>query len=94
MNHLDKDQKTFILKFTNGFVSAASTGSNNTLGKGDTGWRKLLFHLDVDLMSDINPQYLQKYNSAEKVRDFIAGMTDDFFLKQAESFGCRVPEKK
>ncbi len=50
--------------------------------------------LDVDLMSDINPHYLQKYSSEEKVRDFIAGMTDDFFLKQAASIGCRIPEKK
>ena len=50
--------------------------------------------IDVDLMSDINPHYLQKYSSEEKVRDFIAGMTDDFFLKQAESIGCRIPEKK
>ncbi len=50
--------------------------------------------LDVDLMSDINPHYLQKYSSEEKVRDFIAGMTDAFFLKQAESIGCRIPQKK
>ena len=49
---------------------------------------------DVDLMTDINPQYLQKYSSEEKVRDFIAGMTDDFFLKQASLIGCTVPEKK
>jgi dGTPase len=47
----------------------------------------------VDLMNDINPQYLQKYSPEEKVRDFIAGMTDDFFLKQAESIGCKVPTK-
>ena len=49
---------------------------------------------DVDLMTDINPQYLQKYSSEEKVRDFIAGMTDDFFLKQARLIGCKVPEKR
>ena len=49
---------------------------------------------DVDLMADINPNYLQKYSPEEKVRDFIAGMTDDFFLKQARSIGCTVPEKK
>jgi dGTPase len=28
------------------------------------------------------------------VRDFIAGMTDDFFLKQAAGIGCTVPEKQ
>jgi dGTPase len=49
---------------------------------------------DVDLMTDINPHYLQKYSHEEKVRDFIAGMTDDFFLKQAGSIGCKVPTKK
>ena len=49
---------------------------------------------DVDLMADINPHYLQKYSPEEKVRDFIAGMTDDFFLKQAKSIGCKVPTKK
>ncbi len=49
---------------------------------------------DVDLMTDINPHYLQKYSSEEKVRDFIAGMTDDYFLKQAGSIGCTVPAKK
>jgi len=49
---------------------------------------------DVDLMTDISPHYMQKYSSEEKVRDFIAGMTDDFFLKQARLIGCKVPEKK
>lgn len=48
---------------------------------------------DVDLMTDISPNYLHKYSSEEKVRDFIAGMTDDFFLKQAKAIGCKVPEK-
>jgi dGTP triphosphohydrolase len=45
-------------------------------------------------MTDINPHYLQKYSSEEKVRDFIAGMTDDFFLNQARLIGCQVPVKK
>lgn len=47
----------------------------------------------VDLMTDISPTYLQHYSSLEKVRDFIAGMTDDFFLMQAKEIGCKVPEK-
>jgi dGTP triphosphohydrolase len=37
---------------------------------------------------------LQKYSPEEKVRDFIAGMTDDFFLKEAKLIGCEVPVKK
>lgn len=49
---------------------------------------------EVDLMSDISPQCFQQYSPEERVRDFIAGMTDDFFLKQAKSIGCRVPEKE
>jgi dGTPase len=49
---------------------------------------------DVDLMTDINPLHLQKYSPEEKVRDFIAGMTDDFFLKQAKIIGCKIPVKK
>lgn len=49
---------------------------------------------EVDLMTDINPLYLEQYRPEEKVRDFIAGMTDDFFLKQAGSIGCSVPAKQ
>lgn len=48
---------------------------------------------EVDLKTDINSALLQDYQPAEKVRDFIAGMTDDYFLKQAKSIGCRIPEK-
>lgn len=49
---------------------------------------------DVDLMTDINPLSFEQYSSEEKVRDFIAGMTDDYFLKQARSIGCAVPAKE
>lgn len=49
---------------------------------------------EVDLMTDINPLHLKHYRPEEKVRDFIAGMTDDFFLKQAGSIGCPVPLKE
>ncbi len=31
---------------------------------------------------------------AAVVRDYIAGMTDDFFLKQARAVGCKVPQKQ
>lgn len=47
----------------------------------------------IDLMADINPYHLAEYTNAEKVKDFIAGMTDDYFLKQAKAIGCAVPEK-
>jgi dGTPase len=28
------------------------------------------------------------------VRDYVAGMTDDFFLAQAAAIGCTIPEKR
>jgi dGTPase len=48
----------------------------------------------VDLMSDMDSFYQGPYSKEEKVRDFIAGMTDDYFLTQAESIGCTVPETR
>ncbi len=46
----------------------------------------------VDLMSTMDSFYQGPYSKEEKVRDFIAGMTDDYFLTQAESIGCTVPK--
>jgi dGTPase len=46
---------------------------------------------DADLMTDIAPLSLDSYSNAERVRDFIAGMTDNYFLRQAESIGCQIP---
>ena len=48
---------------------------------------------DIDLMADVITVPSSKYGDEEKVRDFIAGMTDDFFLQQAASIGCSVPVK-
>ena len=36
----------------------------------------------------------QEDNDATMARDYIAGMTDDFFLKQAKAAGCTVPQKQ
>ncbi len=58
--------------------------------KGDPG----AIAEDVDLMADIHALGLEPYSRQEKVRDFIAGMTDDFFLRQARAIGCRIPEKE
>lgn len=49
--------------------------------------------LQVDLMTDVDNCY-DKEQPAAMVRDFIAGMTDDYFLRQAAEIGCRVPTKK
>ncbi len=51
------------------------------------------YTLEVDLMQDIYKAQDTPLSPALMVRDFIAGMTDDFFIKQAAQFGCKVPEK-
>ena len=50
--------------------------------------------LTVDLMTDMSEEYLAEESPAAMVRDFIAGMTDDYFLRQAAAIGCRVPVKQ
>jgi len=49
--------------------------------------------LQVDLMSDAAHCY-QPDQAAAMVRDFIAGMTDDYFLHQAAAIGCQIPVKR
>ncbi len=46
---------------------------------------------DIDLMTDITPLTVNNYSNEEKIRDFIAGMTDNFFIRQAKAIGCRIP---
>ncbi len=48
----------------------------------------------VDLMTDMDARYLATHSPAAMVCDYIAGMTDDFFLKQAALVGCEVPAKQ
>jgi dGTPase len=47
--------------------------------------------LAVDLLDDLDRSYIQSQPAAARVRDFIAGMTDDYFLRQAELIGCQIP---
>ncbi|MCP3891039.1 MAG: HD domain-containing protein [Desulfobulbaceae bacterium] len=47
---------------------------------------------DVDLMTDITTLTANNYSNEEKIRDFIAGMTDNFFIRQAKAIGCRLPK--
>lgn len=49
--------------------------------------------LSVDLLSDLEENYISRQSAAARVRDFIAGMTDDFFIKQAKKIGCETPPK-
>lgn len=39
-------------------------------------------------------EYRQSTPPAAVVRDFLAGMTDDYFLAQAAALGCEVPSKQ
>ena len=63
-------------------------------------YRKLFYHylnlstINCDLMHDIEYSSPESYSAEEKVRDFIAGMTDDYFLRQAEKIGCLIPTKE
>jgi len=44
-------------------------------------------------LNTMAPDYLESQPAAVKVRDFIAGMTDDYFLKEAAFYGCSIPKK-
>jgi len=47
----------------------------------------------TEMLDGMDPYYVEKHAPAEIVRDFIAGMTDDYFLKEAAYYGCPIPEK-
>ena len=46
-----------------------------------------------EMLDDMEPDYLANQPAPVMVRDFIAGMTDDYFLKEAAAYGCAIPEK-
>jgi len=46
-----------------------------------------------EFLDRISDGYLEKTMPAAMVRDFIAGMTDEYFLARAAALGCRVPIK-
>lgn len=46
-----------------------------------------------EYLEALDPVYTEGVPPAAMVRDFIAGMTDDYFLRQARRMGCEVPEK-
>ncbi len=48
----------------------------------------------TDFLDDKPPTYRECHQPAEIVRDFIAGMTDNYFLRAAAALGCRIPGKK
>ena len=44
-------------------------------------------------LHSMKEEYLMTHSPAAIVRDYIAGMTDDFFLRQARAIGCDIPER-
>lgn len=46
-----------------------------------------------EFLDTLAPDYFEGRMPAAMVRDFLAGMTDDYFLCQARLLGCEVPEK-
>ena len=47
----------------------------------------------AEMLDSMNQDYVEGHGPAEIARDFIAGMTDDYFLKEAAAYGCEIPEK-
>jgi dGTPase len=47
----------------------------------------------TEMLDNMDPYYTERHAPPETVRDFIAGMTDDYFLKEAAAYGCEIPEK-
>jgi dGTPase len=46
------------------------------------------------LVNSMTDEYLAAHAPAAIVRDYIAGMTDEFFLRQAGAIGCQIPERR
>lgn len=46
-----------------------------------------------EFLASMNERYLQSNPPAAMVRDFLAGMTDNYFLNQAAQYGFKVPQK-
>lgn len=45
-------------------------------------------------LNSMSETYLENHSHPAIVRDYIAGMTDDYFLRQAQSIGCKVPKRR
>ncbi|MBC8208231.1 MAG: HD domain-containing protein [Desulfobulbaceae bacterium] len=49
---------------------------------------------EINLMTNMAESSLTNQSPASMACDFIAGMTDDFFLAEAKRIGCRIPQKQ
>jgi dGTPase len=45
------------------------------------------------ILGSMSQEYIHEQSPAAMVRDYLAGMTDDFFLRRAQAIGCEIPEK-
>ena len=48
---------------------------------------------DRGFLRSMTPAYRATHGPAAMVRDYLAGMTDAYFLRQAEAIGCTIPER-
>lgn len=48
---------------------------------------------DRDFLRSISEDYTAMHSPVTMVRDYLSGMTDAFFMRQAEAIGCEVPER-
>lgn len=46
-----------------------------------------------DFLRSMDSAYVAAHSPAAMVRDYLAGMTDAYFLRQAEIIGCEIPER-
>ncbi|MFP7755134.1 deoxyguanosinetriphosphate triphosphohydrolase family protein [Thermodesulfobacteriota bacterium B35] len=44
-------------------------------------------------LHSMSQHYVETHTAAAIVRDYIAGMTDEFFLRQARRLGCDIPKR-
>jgi len=47
----------------------------------------------ANLLNEQGEEYVARQQTVAMVRDFISGMTDEYFLRQAQILGCETPEK-
>jgi dGTP triphosphohydrolase len=48
---------------------------------------------DRGFLKSMSPAYLTVHGPAAMVRDYLAGMTDAYFLRQATAIGCAIPDR-
>lgn len=60
----------------------------------DLGKGRSASSIFAEFLGGMEDSYRDNTEPVQMVCDFIAGMTDDYFLSQAKAFGCEVPIRK